>query len=154
MKFQKPSSKTLADAAVLGGGVMVGAKLSKGASSVSPISNNVATKAILAGAGLLLAATIKGTDSVSSFAKGAGAGMAAQQLGELVDDAVKPMLPAPTGKVTQALNEAFGGSGVAAVDPEVKEAMAARLGRKMGNPLFRLANPEPAASANTMFAAG
>jgi hypothetical protein len=153
MKFQKPNSKNLTEAVVLGGGVMVGAKLSKGASSVSPIKNATATKAILAAAGVLVAATVKGTDNVSSFAKGAGAGMAAQQLGEIVDDFVKPMLPAPTGTVSKALNEAFGGS-TTVVPLETKEAMAARLGRKMGNPLFKMGNAQPQLANENMFAAG
>lgn len=143
MKIQKFKTDNAANALGTAAGVVAGAMLSSGVSGAIPMQNKTAAKAIVAVAGVALTAFVGGQDAGAKAVRNIGIGMAAQQGKEIISDAVKPMLPANTGKATQFLHDAVGG-GSAPVQGAVAASMAARLGRaRMGNPdLFKMANPE------------
>ncbi|WP_323027979.1 hypothetical protein [Gelidibacter japonicus] len=143
MKIQKFKTDNAGNALGTAAGVIAGAMLSSGVSGAIPMQNKTAAKAIVAVAGVALTAFVGGQDAGAKAVRNIGIGMTAQQGKEIISEAVKPMLPASTGKATQFLHDALGSGGLA-VSLNARSAMAARLGRaRMGNPdLFKMANPE------------
>lgn len=123
-------------------GVIGGAMASKGVAGILPIQNKTIAKGVIALAGVAIATMVDGSDTAAKAVRSIGLGMAVQQGNEIISDAVKPALPAPTNKVTQFLHDAVGGG-------SAPSAMAKALGRKMGNPEFnfRMANPTALPSA-------
>lgn len=107
-KIKKPNSKRTTEALVTVGGVVLGSKLSKGASAVVPIDNKTTAKAVLAGVGLATALFVDGDDTLAQGIRAVGAGMAAQQGGELLDDAIKDSLPKGDKKTDKFLQASFG----------------------------------------------
>lgn len=97
MNFKKPSKKTLVDAAVLTGGAVGGAALSRvifGEIPLTPPATGTDFKKIGARAAFIIlgtvgAASVSGSDLGSTGMKGAFAGMAIQQGIELIADFAK-----------------------------------------------------------------
>lgn len=97
MNFKKPSKKTLVDAAVLTGGAVGGAALSRvifGEIPLTPPATGTDFKKIGARAAFIIlgtvgAASVSGSDLGSTGVKGAFAGMAIQQGIELIADFAK-----------------------------------------------------------------
>lgn len=142
MKLQKFKTDNATGALGTATGVIVGAMLSSGVSGVIPMNNKTAVKAIVGVTGLALATFVGGTDTAAKAIRTIGAGMAAQQGKEMISDAVKPHLPAATGKGSQFLHDALG-------SPEqfkMASALGARVRRvrkKLGNPDFQMAQAIP-----------
>lgn len=107
-KIKKPNSKRTTEVFVTVGGVALGSKLSKGASAVLPIDDKTTAKAVLAGVGLATALFVDGDDILAQGIRAVGAGMAAQQSGEMLDDAVKDSLPKGDKKTDKFLQASFG----------------------------------------------
>lgn len=146
MKFGKPG-KDAAAIAVTAGGVLAGSKASKAVSTAVPMDNATTKQLVVGGAGVALAIVTKGQDHLANFVRGAGIGMAAQQLGDALDNAVAGKLPD-----NKAIKAAFGQSTIAA--SQTKQALAAYRRRKsMGDPSM-LGNAIPETVMTGNFVAG
>lgn len=146
MKVGKPTGKQVVEGLALTGGVAVGMKASKGVASISPIPSKIGSQLAIAGLGLVLAFGVKGSGPGTKFVNGSGAGMAAQQFGEIIDEAVAGKLPD-----SKAIQAAFGNETAISVK-DTKAALAAYRNSRMGNPgSFQLGNGFASANGMTSF---
>lgn len=114
MNFKKPSQKTIVDAAVLAGGAVGGAAISRGVFGAIPLTppasgtdyKKIGARVVLIAIGIAGAAAVTGTDSVTTGVKGALAGVAIQQGLDLIADvAAKSPTTAALSTSTKASNK-------------------------------------------------
>lgn len=94
MELKKPSSKNVTDFAILGGGAVAGAAVSRGVVAIVHTDTNtgkidavkLGKRLAVAIGGIVLASAATGNDTVAQLVRGSGLGMAVMQGVEIIGD--------------------------------------------------------------------